>query len=55
MFRELPKHLGSRIAARLRVVLDDPAKEPRDANLAAGERTAIRGILSETLPEVLRP
>ncbi len=54
-FRDLPKHLGSRIGARLRAVLDDPAKEPRYAYLTAGERTAIRGILAETLPEVLQP
>ena len=54
-FRDLPVHLNSRINIRLRSLLDEPAKEPRYAYLTAEERTAIRGILSETLPEVLRP
>jgi hypothetical protein len=49
-FQKLPVPLQQRVAARLRRVLEAPETEPRYAYLAAEERTAIRAVLTETLP-----
>lgn len=51
-FQELPKEIRTRILDKLHGILTQPASWPAFAHLADSERTHIRGILAETLPDL---